>query len=239
MIDLEIIIKYNKFMDIILGQISSPEIDSSYRPIMRVLLYYIWRGICIARIESFSSKIESNLAFLCVATYKSFIPILQNIRLGYTSDVLILIRSLMERIALMGYLDANPSLIPTFISGKKNLYSKALSWARKNGPENFMSYYGLLSNIVHVKKEGSALYFADDRAEGDAIRNIFSNLDHTMTDELFTLLWIEIFTVNSFFSQIYSYSAEDDSTIDKMIIKYISQEDFNDFQNFIKQQGSK
>ena len=28
----------------------------------------------------------------------------------------------------------------------------------------------MLSNIVHAKKEGSALYFADDRAEGDAVR---------------------------------------------------------------------
>ena len=35
MIDLEIIIKYNKFMDIILGQISSPEIDITYRKIIK------------------------------------------------------------------------------------------------------------------------------------------------------------------------------------------------------------
>ena len=61
-----------------------------------------------------------------------------------------------------------------------------------------------------------------------------------MTDELFTLLWIEIFAINTIFSQIYSYSVEDNSKIDKMIIKYISQEDFNEFQNFIKQKaGSK
>jgi hypothetical protein len=233
MIDPQKIIDFPQFLDIYLPQISS-DIDNSYKAILRVLFYYIWRGICKSWIELLSLKIETNLAFSCVATYKSFIPIIQNIRLGYISDALILTRSLMERIALIGYLNAFPSQIPKYIANNESLNKKAMPWAISHFPEHFKTPYNILSNIVHARKGGSALYLIENITDPEAYRSIYSNQrNKALTDQAMLLIWREIIVIDFFFSQICGNPTEDNISQDKMIMNYISLEDLNEFRKFL------
>lgn len=69
---------------------------------------------------------NTDLNLLCLSTYKAFLPILQLIRMGYASDAFVLMRTLMERIAILGYLSENPDLIDEFKKGKSHFQKKAM-----------------------------------------------------------------------------------------------------------------
>ena len=237
MINLDYIIKFDKFMDIFNTQISVSEIDGLYGSILKVFIYYVWRGISMSWIEIRNpQKIRyKNLAPICVATYKSFLPIIQNIRLGYQAEALILIRSLIERISLMGFLNANPNLIPRYINNNENFNDKAFSWAKSTVPNNTMKIYGLLSDITHAKKGGMALYLFDNRSDGEAIRYIFSNhVDATMIAQIIILLWNEMEFANSLFFDICGYTPDDRLTIDKIIFNYLDIDEINNFIKFFR-----
>ena len=160
------------FRDTLLSETVSTSTDAAYGAVLRVLLYYIWRGCALARSAGLSRKGQANCALIALSSYKALLPILQLIRLGYHAEALVLIRALMERIALVGYLGDNRELIPKYLKGKIAPYREALAWAKRKPLQNWMLLYGVLSNVAHSHVEGVAGDIFDATTIGEAFREI-------------------------------------------------------------------
>lgn len=185
------VLDYKKFQEEFLSIVLSPDIDKSHGTIIKILLYYVWRGIIETRKGILQGQADATLALLCLATYKSFLPIVQNIRLGYPSDAAILLRGLMERIALLGYLYNYPDQIPRWKSSKYDYHTKAMLWAKNNSLENWMSLYSVLSKVAHAYLHGEAGYIFEDNSIGEAIRQSLYPTKREIvshTDELLALI---------------------------------------------------
>lgn len=164
------VLDYKIFLEEFLAQALSTDIDNSHGTVIQIVLYYIWRGIVETRKGILQGQAGADLALLCLATYKSFLPIIQNIRLGYPSDSAILLRGLMERVALLGYLYNNPDQIPKWKSYRSDFHTKAMRWAKENSLENWMKLYSILSEVAHAQLHGEAGYIFDNNKIGKAIR---------------------------------------------------------------------
>jgi hypothetical protein len=143
-----------EFRETFLASINVARADESYIGIIRIFLYYIWRGAFKATTEILQGRAQPELSLICLSCYKAVLPIIQLIRLGYAGDALMLHRALMERIAILDYLNDNPELIQKYKNGKADLNKDAMPWAKKHAPQNWMRLYGYLSNVAHSKKEG-------------------------------------------------------------------------------------
>jgi hypothetical protein len=216
--DLDIINSPEKFRELFLAQVNAPEFDKKYRAILYVFLYFIWRGIQLS-IKAWKND----------SKYKSFLPILQNIRLGYPADSFILIRALMERIALIGYLQEKPELIPRFSIQGDDLSSAAMTWATKHAPENWGQFYGFCSNIVHSKYEGMALNIYDSSIIGKIYQRVLSSPRKKLpelSDELFLSVYYALFAIEPFSGKVIDLNERNYFPTDRVnIFKYVSLDD--------------
>jgi hypothetical protein len=144
--------------------------DNKYRAILNILLFYIWQGINKTRNIMLQGKVEMNLGTLCIAVFISFLPILQNLRLGFPSDTIILLRALLERIALLGYLEANPHFLAKYTAQHQKFLNDAMSWAKKHSPENWMKLYSLLSKVAHPSIFGTSGYILSKNLFSESFR---------------------------------------------------------------------
>ncbi len=158
------------FCESFLSEIAQPKINVEFDPIIRILLFYIWRGCELSREAGLTGKVEPNIALLSLSCYEEFLGIIQLTRLGYQADAIILFRSLMERIAIIGYLGEKMELIPRYFSGNLNPYSEAFSWAKKKPLSNWNILYSTFSKIVHSGIEGPAGHINNRNTIGNAFR---------------------------------------------------------------------
>jgi len=203
-----------------------------------VLLYYIWRGAFESRAAVVNKQVQGDLGLLCLSAYKAFLPILQILRLGYWCDAMVLLRALMERIALVGYLHKNRQYIPQYAAGRGGLQKKAMTWAKQQSLENWMMLYSLLSNVAHSRLEGPAGHLLDQTSIGAAFR-----LDLTpspedgadMTDVLLAGIVYALLALDPIVADIVDYKSLAVFPVDPDSLVYLSRDDFIEFRDFLQE----
>lgn len=201
--NLDIINNPTHFRTLFYNQVQRGVINPSYTPIINIILYLVWVGITKTLNNLPGINLNQGLYFLCLATYKSFLPIIQNIRIGYIAAALILMRSHIEQIALLGYLQENTELIPRYIKGE-DLKRGALKWAKENTVANWMTFYSNYSKVVHAKLENTATSVMDESEIGVLIQKSLPNFPvdaDKLTDELlagviYSLIALDCFNEN-------------------------------------------
>lgn len=175
MANLGIVTNPLEFIKQVVEDTPNSELPEIFKPVVRIYLYYIWRGAFESRRKFLQNQIQSDLGLLCMASYKSLVAPIQLIRLGYSSDALILLRSSIERIALLGYLESNSNQIEKYNKGK-TLYRVANEWAKHEWEKDATTakwnrLYGQMSKVSHSNIEGTAGHVvADQNAIGHAFR---------------------------------------------------------------------
>jgi len=162
------------FRESFLSEASPTNADRDYGAVFRVLLFYLWRGCSLSRTSGITGKVNPNAALISLSAYEAILGILQNIRIGYQADATILARSLMERIAIVGYLGENRALIQRYWDGKWTPYKEALAWAKNKSLPNWMILYGALSGVVHSRLAGAAGHVNNQTKIG----NVFREVEH-------------------------------------------------------------
>lgn len=158
------------FQESFFEEISNTQINGEYDGIFRVILFYIWRGCSISQESGISGKCDPYTSLLALSSYESVLGILQLIRIGYHADALILLRVLMEKIAIVGYLGENRHDISRYVKNNNLLYKPALKWAKEKSLPNWMILYNQLSSIVHSNKVGFAAHINNHTDIGKAFR---------------------------------------------------------------------
>jgi len=160
------------FRESFLSEASSTNADRDYGAVLRVLLFYIWRGCFLSRTSGITGKVDPNAALISLSAYEATLGVLKNIRIGYQADATILARALMERIAIVGYLGENQNLIQRYWDGKWAPYKEALAWAKKKPLPNWMILYGALSGVVHSRLTGPAGHINNQTKIGNVFREV-------------------------------------------------------------------
>lgn len=237
MSDLEIVSNPLRFRDAFLSQVPLSRVDDDYQSQIRILLYYVWRGANASRTSLLQNKVQSDLGFLSLSIYQAFLPVLQTIRLGYPTDAFILLRALLERIALLGYLHNNRDLLPKYVEGKTTLQDKAMSWAKQHAPENWMRLYSELSKIAHSRIQGVAGHLLGNNPISVSFR---STLHHpspegsVLIDELLAGTFYSLIAADTFATEILDRKGFTVFPKDARITLYVSPEDLQMLQAFLK-----
>ncbi len=151
-----ILVDPKAFREAFLTEKPSIEFDDTFGAVLRVLLFFIWRGCSLSRTAGLSGKVNPKAALISLSAYEANLGFIQNIRMGYHADSCILARALMERIAIVGHLGENRDLINRYWEGKLSPYQEALHWAKNKSIQNWMVLYGILSGILHSNIFGPA-----------------------------------------------------------------------------------
>jgi hypothetical protein len=118
------------FRNSFLSEASPTRIDRDYGAVLRVILFDLWREFSLSRIAGITGKTDPNSALISLSAYEATLSVVQLIRIGYHADAIILARALMERIAIVGYLSENRTLIPRYFAGDLKPYKQAIAWAK-------------------------------------------------------------------------------------------------------------
>ena len=232
---LSIVKKPENFRNAFFTDVQNRSLDKSYKGIISVLLYYIWRGLYYSVTKVIKGDGNSDVVLTCISTYKAFLPLIHLTRMGYTGDALILLRSLMERIALLGYLNEHPTALGKYKAGKLKLPDEALNWAKQSNLPNWMRLYSILSNLAHQQQEGVAGSIFDENGIGDAIRYMLPSSKPTpsLTDETLALLWFGITATDSIAESVLSLTDFPIYSKDEDIRKHVSKDDLQNFEIFL------
>lgn len=232
---LSIVRKPENFRNAFFTDVQNRSLNDSYNGIISVLLYYIWRGLYNSISTVIKGEANPDLVITCISTYKAFLPLIHLTRMGYTGDTLILLRSLMERIALLGYLNEHPDIFGKYKAGKLKLPDEALMWAKQSNLPNWMRLYSLLSNLAHQKQEGVAGSIYDENSIGDAIRYMLPSSKPTpsLTDETLALLWFGITATDSIAGNVLSIKDFPVYSKDEDLKKHVSEDELQNFEIFL------
>src|SRR4030042_6799985 len=158
------------FRESFFAEASSTKVDSEYSAVLHVILYYLWRGCSLSRNAGIRGKADPKASLIAQSAYEAALSILQLIRIGYHADAATLLRALMERIAIIGYIGENRHLIARHFQGELSPYKEALSWAKKKSLPNWMSLYSTLSGVAHSNIVGPAGHINNRTEIGNAFR---------------------------------------------------------------------
>lgn len=158
------------FRESFLSEVSRTKTDEEYSEVLHVILYYLWRGCSLSQGAIFTGKCSPQESLIAQSAYEAVLGIVQLIRMGYHADAATLLRALMERIAIVGYLGENRQLIPRYFKGELSPYKEALSWAKKKTLPNWMILYSALSGVVHSNIVGPAGHINNRTEIGNAYR---------------------------------------------------------------------
>jgi hypothetical protein len=183
-----------KFRESFLAETSS-RIDTQYGAVIRVLLYYLWRGCRLSQNAGIKGKTDPEAALISLSAYEALLSIIQLIRIGYHADAIILQRALMERIAIVGYLKENRALISRYFAGGFSPYKEALKWAKNQSLPNWMLLYGIFSKVVHSRIVGPAGHINNQTFIGNAFREIRGGSTAKDTDMSEELLGFTIYSL--------------------------------------------
>ncbi len=236
MSNLSIVKNPKKFRDAFLNPSLGDQLSKEQKGTINVLLYYVWRGLYNSVTRVIKGEGKPDLVLICIATYKSFLPLIQLIRLGYTGDVFSLMRSQMERIALMGYINENQNLIGKYKEGKLKLPDEATKWAKDNSLSNWARLYSLLSNIAHQRQEGIGGSIFDENKIGDAIRYMLpsSKPKPSLTNEALTLVLFGITATDPIAASILSSQDFSEYQNDEKMKENVETEDLMSFLSFLQ-----
>src|SRR5574341_573277 len=226
-----------EFRETFLASVKGSYTDKKHIEIIRVLLYYVWRGAFRATGEILQGRGQPELNLICLSIYKAILPVIQLLRLGYSGDALTLLRALMERIAILGYLNENPNLIRKFKSGKADLNKEAMQWDKKHAPKNWMRLYGYLSNIAHSKKEGTASHVFEENAIGEAFLYMLphSKPNEGMADLVLLMICYTLGAIDPITLKVLNLNDFQAFPNDESIDKYVSKSDLLRLKNFLSQ----
>jgi hypothetical protein len=227
MSNLSIVKSPRNFRDAFLDSSPGDQLTKEQKGTVNVLLYYVWRGLYNSVTRVIKGEGKPDLVLICITTYKSFLPLIQLIRLGYTGDVFSLMRSQMERIALMGYLNENQDLLGKYKEGKLKLPDEATKWVR---------LYSLLSNIAHQRQEGIGGSIFDENKIGDAIRYMLpsSKPKRSLINEALTLVLFGIMATDPIAASILSSQDFPQYKNDGKIKESVDAEDLMSFTYFLQ-----
>jgi hypothetical protein len=107
----DIVINPLAFRESFFAEASSTTADSEYSAVLHVILYYLWRGCSLSREAGINGKTDPKASLIAQSAYEAVLTILQLLRIGYQTDATTLLRALMERIAIIGYIGENRHLI--------------------------------------------------------------------------------------------------------------------------------
>jgi hypothetical protein len=158
------------FRESFLAEASSTKIDNEYGALLHVILYYLWRGCSLSQASGIKGKCDPKASLIAQSAYEAVLGIIQLIRVGYHADAATLLRALMERIAIVGYLGENKHLVARYFKGELSPYSDALKWAKKKSLPNWMILYSILSGVVHSNSVGPAGHINNRTEIGNAFR---------------------------------------------------------------------
>ena len=144
------------FREAFLAEVSPTSLDIENGAVLRVILYYLWRGCATSLDAGLSGKTDPQASLIAQSSYESMFAIIQLLRAGYYVDAATLLRSQMERIAIVGYIAEKRELISRYFNGEVRLNKAALDWAKKKSLPNWMLLWGLLSGIAHSSEVAAA-----------------------------------------------------------------------------------
>lgn len=144
------------FREAFLAEVPPTSLDAEHGAVLRVILYYLWRGCATSLDAGLNGKTDPRASLIAQSSYESMFAIIQLLRVGYYVDAATLLRSQMERIAIVGYLAEKRDLIPRYFNGKVRLNKAALDWAKKMSLPNWMFLWGALSGIAHSSEVAAA-----------------------------------------------------------------------------------
>ncbi len=224
-----------KFRESLLNSIPTTRVDESYKGVINVLIYFVWRGAFTTTGEIIQARAHPDLGLICLSCYKAFLPIIQLTRLGYPGDVLVLMRALMERIAILDYLHAYPDLVQNYKNGKGNLNKQAMPWAKNHAPQNWMHLYSYMTSVAHSKREGVASHIFDENEIGEAFLYMLphSKINQGMTEELLSLICYAIGALDPIAGKVLNLDNFQIFPLDSSLNKYIDSKDQKYFQNFL------
>jgi hypothetical protein len=236
MSNLSIVKSQKIFRDAFLDPSLGDQLTKEQKGAVNVLLYYVWRGLYNSVTRVIKGEGKPDLVLICIATYKSFLPLIQLIRLGYAGDAFSLMRSQMERIALMGYLNENQNLLGKYKEGKLKLPDEAIKWAKDNSLPNWVRLYSLLSNIAHQRQEGIGGSIFDENKIGDAIRYMLpsSKPKPSLTNEALTLVLFGVIATDPIAASILSSQDFPQHQNDEKIKESVDTEDLISFTYFLQ-----
>jgi hypothetical protein len=225
------------FQHSFLFEASSTRFDKKYGALLRVILYYLWRGCSLSRISGITGKADPNASLISLSAYEAVLGVIQLTRLGYQADAIILMRALMERIAIIGFLGENRSLIPRYWAGKWTPYKEALAWAKKKPLQNWMILYSALSGVVHSRIVGPAGHINNRTNIGNVFRetnNLDSVNDTGMLEELLGLVFYSLVALDP----LALILIQDDSTqpfpTDSNIVAHVGLIDAKELHDFLR-----
>lgn len=188
------------FRESFLSEASRTKADEEYSAVLHVILYYLWRGCSLSRGAFFTGKCGPQESLIAQSAYEAVLGIVQLIRIGYHADAAALLRALMERIAIVGYLGENRHLIPRYFKGELSPFKEALSWAKKKSLPNWMILYGTLSGVIHSNITGPAGHINNRTEIGNAYRLATEKYPDgsNMIEELFGLTIYSLLALDPF-----------------------------------------
>jgi hypothetical protein len=151
---------------------------------------------------------------------------------------MILLRALMERIALVGYLHKNRQYIPQYAAGKGSLQKNAMTWAKQQSLENWMRLYSLLSNVTHSRLVGAAGHLLDQTSIGVAFRSDLTPSPEDgvdMADVLSVGIVYALGALDPFLADILNYRNLAVFPGDSDSLVYLSTDDFKNFLDFLQE----
>ena len=158
------------FRESFLAEAACTKVDNEYGAILRVILYYLWRGCSLSQDAGIKGKTDPKASLIAQSAYEAVLAVVQLTRVGYHADAMTLLRALMERIAIIGYIGENRQLIPRYFNGDLSPYKDALAWPKKKSLPNWMILYSTLSGVVHSNSVGPAGHINNRTEIGDAFR---------------------------------------------------------------------
>ena len=153
-----------------LAEATSTKVDNEYGAVLNVLLYYLWRGCALSREAGLTGKTDPKASLIAQSAYEATLAVIQLLRVGYEADAATLLRALMERIAIVGYLGENRHLIARYFKGELSAYKEPLSWAKKKSLPNWMILHSALSGVVHSNVVGPAGHINNRTIIGNTFR---------------------------------------------------------------------
>ncbi len=224
------------FRESFLAEATNTSVDIKYGPIFRVILFYLWRGCSLSQEAGKFGKCDPRASLVCLSTYEEFLAIIQLIRIGYHADAAILLRVLMERVAIIGYLGENNHLIGRYFNSEFSIYKDALAWAKKKSLPNWMILYGTLSGIVHSDMEGPAGHINNYTEIGSAFRQRTKKYPDgvNVIEELLGLTVYSLIALDPFaLGLIQNFTAQPFSN-DPNMAQNVGDQDFKEFIAFLQ-----
>ncbi|MCJ7584354.1 MAG: hypothetical protein MUO30_06250 [Anaerolineales bacterium] len=225
------------FRDSFLSETSPTRIDRDYGAVLRVILFYLWRGCSLSRTAGITGKTDPSAALISLSAYEAILGVVQLTRMGYHADAIVLGRALMERISIVGYLGENRTLIPRYFAGGFTPYKEALAWAKKKSLPNWMILYSIFSGVVHSRIVGPAGHINNRTHIGNAFREVRkgdTTNDPDMTEELLGLALYSLVALDPLALSLIQDNGSQPFPTDSDIIQKIGINDIKQFQDFLQ-----